>query len=314
MPDHRRTDQLVARFRQLPVLAREVWQGAVVRMPAWIDSDDGGEPFRPFGALWVSLSTGRMGIELEPARDAHGPELLVAGLLRFARDEKKVLGGRASRLEVPGAEARDYLVQALGGAGTDIAVVPGLDAVAATLAKCTELATEDQPPGYLEGRGVTVDGVREFADAAARYYAAAPWQHLSDEDLLEVESPAAPPGHRYALVLGNAGHTFGLAFYASREQHEAMLDAGSPDEAGEIMRDARSIVFDSADGIPIRDHDLWLDHALPLAGPRAYPFAAHYLGRGRAERPARKDLEFAGLVLRAVAETSEQEMDSGRWT
>jgi hypothetical protein len=72
-------------------------------------------------------------------------------------------------------------------------------------------------------------------------------------------------------------------------------------------------VFDTADGIPIKDHDLWLDHRLPLAGSRAYPFAACYRRRGEATRPGREELEFAEAVLRALAETTEDEMDAGRW-
>jgi len=76
---------------------------------------------------------------------------------------------------------------------------------------------------------------------------------------------------------------------------------------------ARSVLFDSADQVPLDDHDLWLDHDLPLAGPRAYPFAAHYLGQGGCERPGREELEFAEAIVAALAETTEKEMDSARW-
>ena len=147
---------------------------------------------------------------------------------------------------------------------------------------------------------------------------AAPWQYLSDEDLIEVESPPAPAGWHFALVLGNAGHTFGLAFYASREQHEAMMDVASPSDVVEVMDEtmpvARSVLFDPPDTIPIKDHDLWLEHHLPVAGPRAYPFPAIYHGPGSASRLAREELEFAEAVLRALAVTTEDEMDSGRWS
>jgi hypothetical protein len=96
-------------------------------MPAWIEPPDGGEPVRVFAALWVSLSTGRTAVELEAARDAHGPELVLAGLLRFARQEKKVLGGRAGRLQVADAVTRDYLEQALGDDTVHVEVVPRRD-------------------------------------------------------------------------------------------------------------------------------------------------------------------------------------------
>ncbi|RPJ72109.1 MAG: hypothetical protein EHM24_10120 [Acidobacteria bacterium] len=306
------TRQLVDRIRQLPVVPREVWQGAILAMPAWVHPDNG-EPFRPFGAIWVSHTTGRLTVELEPAPDAHGPELLLAGLLRFGRQERKVVGGRAGRLQVADVETREWLQQALGSAA-EVEVVPRLDDLDAALREYTDIATEDQPPAALEGPGVTLEVLERFADAAARYYAAAPWQYLSNEDLVEVESPVAPEGYRFALALGNGGQTFGLAFYSARAHHERMLDARSPEAGMKAMRVARSILFGTADGIPIKDHDLWLAHGLPVAGPRAYPFGACYHGHGEVTRPGREELEFAEAVLRALAETSEDEMDSGRWT
>jgi tetratricopeptide (TPR) repeat protein len=315
MADAHRLSQLIDRFRRMPALAREVWQGGLARMPAWIDPEDGSEPFRPFCVLWVSLSTGRIDIYLEPARDAHGPDLVLEGLLRFARQEEKVLNGRASRLQVADAAIREYLEQALATADVHVELVPHLGAFDDALREYSAMVkADDKPvPSALDGAGVTVDVVRNFADAAARYYRAAPWQYLSDEDLIEIESPGAPRGYRFALVLGNAGHTFGLAFYESREQYDAMRNAARPDEIMRTTSVARSVLFDSADQIPLDDHDLWWDHDLPLAGPRAYPFAAHYFGEGECERPGREQLEFAEAILGALAETTEEEMDSARW-
>ncbi len=289
MPDLDRTQQLIDRFCQVPVLDREVWQGAVVRLPDWIDPGEGGQPFRPFGAVWTSLSTGHMTVELEPAAEAHGPDLLVAGLLRFGRQEKKEIGGRAGRLQVADVQMRDRLESALGSA-VHVEIVPRLDALAEILREYTNIATGDQPPSALEGPGVTLNALKDFADAAAKYHAAAPWQHLSDEDLVEIESPAAPAGYRFALVLGNGGHTFGLAFYASREQHEAMLDAASAEDAADVLNEemdvARSIVFDTADGIPIKDHDSLAGPGPPAGRPARVPVRG-VLSPGRRGHPPR---------------------------
>jgi hypothetical protein len=65
--------------------------------------------------------------------------------------------------------------------------------------------------------------------------------------------------------------------------------------------------------LPFADADAWSDHALPIAGARAYPLAAD-LGRdGSVRRPDARELTSAEALLRALAETTEDELDTGRW-
>ena len=301
---------LLSRFRQLPPLAREAWQGGLVRLPMWVEHGADKTVFRPWGVVWVSLSTGRVTMKIEPGPEMHGPELVLESLVEFAQQEKKVLGGRAGRLLVADAAVRDYLQQAIGDSGASIELLPRLDAVDDVLRHYREHVGPDTFPSALEGRGLTVDMLRSFADAAATFYRAAPWRHLSDEDIIRIDAPKPPRGYAFTVVLGNAGHTFGLGFHASRAGHDAMQ---SMPVAGRAV-DARSVIFDSGDGIPLADHDAWEEHGLPLAGPRAYPFAAHYVARGEAERLPAKELIFLEGLMRALAETTEDEMDSGAWS
>jgi hypothetical protein len=50
----------LGRFKQLPQRTTEIWQGGLVKLPAWIENpqDPDGPLYRPTGALWVSLRTG----------------------------------------------------------------------------------------------------------------------------------------------------------------------------------------------------------------------------------------------------------------
>jgi tetratricopeptide (TPR) repeat protein len=301
---------LLSRYRQLPPLAREAWEGSLVRLPMWVEHAPDKSVFRPWGVVWVSLSTGRVKMTIEPAPGMHGPELALESLVEFAQQEKKVLGGRAGRILVADAAVRDYLQQAIGDSGVSIELVSRLDAVDDVVRHYREHVAPEDPPAALEGRGVTVDVLRSFADAAAVFYRAAPWRYLGDEDIIRIDAPKPPPGHAFAVVLGNAGHTFGLGFHASRAAHEAMRMM--PAAGGGI--DARSVIFDSGDEIPLADHDAWEQNDLPLAGPRAYPFAAHYVARGEATRPSREELVFLEGLMRALADTTEAEMDSGAWS
>ena len=64
--------------------------------------------------------------------------------------------------------------------------------------------------------------------------------------------------------------------------------------------------------MPIADVDQWEHHALPVAGPSAYPIAAD-CRTDRVIRPGTKQLSFAEALLRAFADTTEDELDAGRW-
>ena len=56
----------LGRFKQLPQRTTEIWQGGLVKLPAWIENpqDPDGPPYRPTGALWVSLRTGLLHLAL----------------------------------------------------------------------------------------------------------------------------------------------------------------------------------------------------------------------------------------------------------
>ena len=67
------------------------------------------------------------------------------------------------------------------------------------------------------------------------------------------------------------------------------------------------------DELPFADVDAWLDHALPVAGPRAYPLAADLRRDGTVRRPDARELAYTTALLWALAETTEPELDAGRW-
>jgi hypothetical protein len=259
MPSDSRFLLLLNRFRGLPPLSRETWEGGLARFPEWVRPGPGQAPFRPWGVIWASLSTGRIAMKSEPGPNMHGPELVLESLVEFAQQERKALGGRAGRLLVADEAVCDYLQQAIGDADTSIELVPRLEAVADVLRHYTEHVAPREPPSALEGTGVTIDALRSFADAAAAFYRAAPWQYLSDEDVIRIEAPRPPRGYAFAVVLGNAGHTFGLGFYPTRTAHDAMRDMPFPHRPA----DARSVIFDGGEGIPLADHDAWEAHGRP---------------------------------------------------
>ena len=70
----------LGRFKRLPQRASEVWQGGIVRLPMWVENpaDPSGPPWRPSGALWMSLRTGLLHLDLPKDGQEATPELAFA--------------------------------------------------------------------------------------------------------------------------------------------------------------------------------------------------------------------------------------------
>jgi tetratricopeptide (TPR) repeat protein len=291
-----------------------VWQGGLVRLPAWIDhpTDPDGEPTRPVGAVWVSLRSGLIHLALPEGGVPASPELALSALLEFGLKWSKRLEGRPSRVEVQDAGLRDAVAEPLSRLSTATVLVADMPAVRDALRTFATEGSGGPPfPGMLETPEVTPDRLRAFADAAARFYDARPWNHLTNEDLIEVEGAHGARGMTHVSVLGNGGREFGLALFESRKAFERLLDAAA-DPRRQPDR-ANGVTFGSIADLPFADVDAWEDYELPVAGKRAYPLAADFRRDGSVRRPDADELTYIEALLRALTGTTEDELDSGRW-
>jgi hypothetical protein len=100
---------LLARFAKLPRMAGEVWQGGLIRLPSWVQGPPGGKPYRPWAALWVSLRTGRIHLDLQPEGGGRDPGLALAALMEFGLN-RKLAGCRPSQVEVTDEKTAAYPV------------------------------------------------------------------------------------------------------------------------------------------------------------------------------------------------------------
>jgi len=300
----------IEQMKALPRRPGEVWQGGLLRMPTWI-TEEGPKPYRPYIPLWVAVRADKVhgGDLLHP--EERDPAAAVAALLDFAFDSDDG-GYRPDRVEVADTELAEHL-SFLGEAGIEVRVVERLDAVERVLDAMIGFAESGGPPlpGPLDAAGVTVGRMRRFAQAAAAFYRAAPWQYLTDEDLLVVERPKAPAAMKFAVVLGAGRSAYGLGFYRSREDY-ALFRRGEI-EPGRRVPGFWQVSFDPIADVSIEDADLWQDHDLPLASDQAFPVAMWCGGRGELKRPTASELAFLEGMLWALAGTSETEIDSGRW-
>lgn len=299
---------LVERFRRLPRRSSETWQGGVVRARTWIEQPDG-RVQRPWAAVWVSLGTGMMNVQLSDEAADAGLALgtLVDLGLKFVR-------ARPAAIEVADATLGTQLREALGDPELSVSVRADLPAVAEAL-RAMEEGTSDRPPlpEALDAPGVTVERMRAFAEAARAFYEAAPWQYLSDEDLVHVKAPPVASGLRHFTVLGAGATTFGLGFFTRRRDFQAVQL--SADRQALLARDGRwTVLFGALDEMPFGDADLWEDERLGVAGPSAYPVAMWFGPDDTLRRPRAHELADITTILGALGRTTEAQIDSGRWS
>jgi hypothetical protein len=250
---------------------------------------------------------------MESAAGAHDHNLAVDALLEFGL-KKSLAGCRPERIEVADEALAQTLWSVLGDSDTAVSVVRELSAIKNALKSFAEYSMRGPlPPDALDASGVTVERMRAFAEAAKSFYLAAPWRYLSDEDLIHIEEPPMDPGLRYVTVLGGAGITFGLGFFNTPEELDALFTASDPRAILE-QGDRWSVWYGPISELSFGDIDLWDTHHLPVAGDEAYPMAVRMGPDGEILRPDAGILGDLEALLLALAASTEEEIDRGRWT
>jgi len=298
-------------LKGLPQRREDVWQGGLVRLPAWVSETAGEPPWRPYAGLWISLRTRLLGLG-DPSRlrgNRYGLALDV--LAEFA---ESTAGYRPSAVEVSDPVLGERLGRVLTPAGIEVRLRDRLPAVEQVLDEMeTRTSGPMRIPRALSVPGVTVERMRAFAEAAKEFYEAHPWSFLSSEDdIVRIESPTPVPELKVVSVMGMGGFAYGLAFYASTE-HLGKMHEMEPREFF-TKHSAWAVDFDSIDLLPFGDADLFEDHRLPVGGPKGYPLAKLVGPSLKIRRPDPTTLSFFEGTLRAFARTTETDADSGRWT
>jgi hypothetical protein len=221
---------------------------------------------------------------------------------------------RPTRVEVRDPGLAEVLRPVLEEAGIELTLAERLEAVDEVLAEMTRKFVG--PAGiasFFSGPGVTVERVRAFAEAAVAFHRAAPWNQLTDEDLLRVDSSVPDEGLRWLTVLGGAGIERGVGFYRTEQDLRRLL---TQETAEQFLAGARLWLFsfDPVFDLPIPDSELWENHDLPLANAEAYPSLKCHVPSGPGEPADAARLTFVEGLLRALAATNEDELDSGRWS
>jgi tetratricopeptide (TPR) repeat protein len=299
---------LVERLKRLPQHMDEIWQGGLARVPSWV-AEEGCPPYRPWMSGWISTRTKLANVG-EPQKDKDLEQVLTA-LVDFACDPQ-LAGYRPGGLDVRDADLAAYLGEKLADAGIVVEQRKTLYTWDKMLEHILEtLGPESSIPSALSVKGITVEAMRSFAEAACAFYRAAPWRHLAGEDLVAIESPFVDAAMRYVSVLGGHGLCVGIGFYDTRARFDEVVEKEDPDILA--AHPYWVLYFDPIPNVPLGDADLWQDHNLPVAEAGAYPWMVCYCENGKFRRPGPDMLAFVEGLLRVLAQTTEEQMDAGRW-
>ena len=293
----------------------DVWEGAIEPVPSWVDEGPDGNPYRPLAAFWVS-TTRRFAhfkfLDEDGTTQASREAASLAALDEMA-NSPKLAQYRPAALRVRDETLAATLRDAVAGTGTTVEVVKDLPIITAFLDDMAAAAGADESPGALTAPGVTPERLRAFADAAKAFYEAAPWRHLDSEDLVKVEAPKAGRGLSLFVVMGSAGQQFGLGFFSSAAKFRALQTGATPEI---LLEDGGEWAIYLSPGweTPLADVMAWDRLQLPLASAHAYPSAIRVDPWRDTQRPDARRLGYFEGLLRALAITTEAEMDTGRWT
>ncbi len=299
-------DECIERFLRCPIEREAEWQGGVFDF-----GELGGDAFAdsPMAeakmVLWVCCE--RELIHANPVMDETPWDLLVSGLLDFV--ETQNLGYRPARICVTDEALASQLSEQLAGSGTTVTWNTDPEFWCLVKTDMAEHMADVSAAPALADSSCSVPQIRAYAEAAAAFYRARPWQFLSDTDLLRIQTPKPPKFLQHATALGAGRREFGLGFYDSADMHWDVRAQRLDISSLEVF----SLTFNPISEAMPKDVALWKEHDLALETGDAFPQFLFY-SRQNTRAPKPKELEYVTIVLAALAETSEAEIDSGEWS
>ena len=301
-------DLELERLKRLPAGA-DVWQLALLTMPQWITGEDRAA-YRPRIALCRSAELGVVGASDPSVPEQPGLELALRAI--HSMTKLRQISARPACVEVRDMELRRQLGPMLEAAGIEIHVVDELDQIDEVEEDMRRRFGKPADGRSQFARGVEPGCIRAFAEAAVEFHDAAPWNHLTDLDLVKVESASVPTGMKWFIVVGAVGMTQGILFLRSERDHAAMV-AADPDMDQLAETPRWSVSLGGVEEMPLIDYELWQANDLPRAAGGRFPLLAQLAAPGPGEQADAARVEFTEALLRVLAETTEDDLDSGRW-
>lgn len=279
----------------------DTWYLAVRQLRAWVTSPDE-NPQRPYLLLVVNLLDGMLQTATtfleEPTFDDITNTLFEAMTTQHPGSDFKPHRPKHIHLEDENLVAP--LSQALSDLSISVSHHPQKDMLDAILASFEEYLDGEKPqiPGLLSQENVPPELVADLFEAAAEYFRAEPWIHLTNLQPLAIRvEPDTEP--MFVVAMGNAGVEYGLAVYRNWDDFLRLYQGY--DDFLEIIpeKGAFSITFDDIALVPFDDIEAIQKYSWEVADEDAYPIPILFLPE-EALRPDRSKLLWFEAAMRAV--------------
>lgn len=304
MAVNKKTQALLKKSAQLPQ-SSATWQCAVRKAHSWVEERDGAlrRPYLILAAeaehLWVVVSAVE---RTRPGGDAVLKALL-NGMLRGAGARiatSTSIGpapARPERVVIDDAQLAEALRPHLAELNVAIDVADELPELEGIFQEMAAFMEERTVPAVTVIEGASEAMLLEFYEAADLFYRAAPWEHLLNEDIIEVRLSGQPAW--YCSVMGGGGQEFGLAFYPSVDDVNEVLSGKHPTQVRQTAPWV-SATFNDAPMLAFDDLDFLEQRQIAVADEFAYPTLLSVIFPETLEPGTLPRLQMAAAALRLM--------------
>ena len=278
---------------------KATWHATVRSAPAWITPRNK-PPYRPFLVLVLEADTSR--IRQSNMQDDRPGSDVVLKTLGAAMTHPIIGSGkrlRPARILIDDPALVQAVAPHLAQIGVRCEAQAGSALINAAV-RDMDRSMNRRPaqPGLLSVKGATQPLVAELFEAAAEYYAQAPWRWLDNLAPLEIHYPPDGPA-RYVVLLGNGGEEFGLGLYTSLDDLCFQYTMSDYEQIFKKIS-ALSLTYDEPMALSFEDLDAIETHGWPVARADAYPLVMKVVPPIRIGLPTAAEMALLAAALRTI--------------
>jgi hypothetical protein len=254
----------------LPLAIEDVWQVGVFSLPTWLN--DEGEIRQPWMILVVSGVTGwllHQSLETEEPSSEAIVRTVFQAMMAPADGESR----RPRAVQVRTGDHRLVLLPHLETIGVDCTIASSMEQLDEAMESLGQFMGDNRPqPALIEIPDIDRRQVERFFEAAVVYYHAAPWRRVMADSVIRIEFGKDRTQPWFAVVIGQAGMSLGLAVYEDLDLLEELLSGSEREEEFAERMAGLSVNYGERFEIPLADLEAAEQFGWPVAAPEAFPY------------------------------------------